>query len=126
MKKICGFKSKDGILYETEEKCKEADLNYEIKKVKNTLYNFESKIIQDILEYSLIHEEDYHKVDRLKNDILNIVAKNILKDSDKFIEVINSKKVLESKLNEMYAKRHYNKHENNLIISNWWLKLKWW
>jgi len=54
---------------------------------------------------------------KYKDYYLGLVAKYVLRDSDKFIEIINQKKELEKKLDLLESKT------NN---KPWWLRVKWW
>lgn len=115
MKKICGYKGKDDKFYESKEKCEIADLNFELKHVQKTLNSF-TRRIEDTLflegKHSLSSDWEEHKY-----DLLDLVCRRILKDSDDFVKIINEKKNLEVKLDKL---------EKTIINKKWWLRVKWW
>ena len=113
MKKICGYKSKSGQFFDKESDCEKADLEYDLVLVCNTLNNFESNIEDAIFRKGSSEHSVWWRNNR--GTVLEIVCKQILKDSDKFIKIIGEKKRLESKLDKLRK-----------LKNSWWLKTKWW
>lgn len=112
MKEICGYKGLDGKFYENEKECVLADKKFQLKDLSRKLDNFSSALSDALLlagKYNYIDEER----------IMGIVAKVILRDSDKFIEIINQKKDLEENLDFL-------EKEINGYSKPWWLKTIWW
>lgn len=114
MKKICGFEDKNGVFHKTEKKCKIAEARIRIKEVERTLISL-SNDVSDIIFRS---EEKYKRsIYDIKNDIKKQVAKTILRDSEKFENIIKQKKNLKNELDLLKKQDKYN---------TWWLQFKWW
>ncbi len=116
MEKVCGYKSKSGKFFTKKKECELSNIKFEIRLLKETLINFKDNIEHDIFISNMA--EDLHREWSIRKDtLLNIVCENILKDSSKFIEIINEKKNLEDQLTILQKQDK---------IKTWWLKTKWW
>tara|TARA_R100000656_G_scaffold29994_1_gene26265 strand:+ start:1216 stop:1560 length:345 start_codon:yes stop_codon:yes gene_type:complete len=113
MKEVCGFKDKGGRFHDTEESCKRADLEYEIRSVQSKLNYLPEQLERILSSYPDASLEFF----RYKSLIMNTVAKCILRDSDAFIEIINNKRQLEATLDELHRISKY---------KPWWMKVIWW
>jgi len=116
MKEVCGFEGKDGRLYKTQEECEKADVEYKVQGIRRQLNNFSNTLGSRLFREKTIFKR-HAWFEEHKDYFLGLVATHVLKNSDKFIEIINQKKELEKELDYLESKT------NN---KPWWLKVKWW
>ena len=115
MKKVCGYKSKEGNFYEKKSECELADLNYELREVKRVLDNLHNSL-EDHFLFNVGTDVNMEWM-KYREYIFRTISKIILRDSDNLIQVVEKKKELSAKLEELQSKIKYKK---------WWLKYKWW
>ena len=112
MKKICGYKSKNGTIYESKSKCKEADYYFHMKVIEAKLGTIEDLIekrLFEISDYGNTFDTEKHNtsyrtyvINGLKKDI----AKYLTYDIDHMIMISEEKKKFQKEYDEHYKKQN--------------------
>lgn len=118
MEQICGYKGLDNQFYETEKECILADKKYKLKELYDKLNKIPDRL-SDVLLHKYRNTERLHEYYMHKEDIMQTIAETVLRDSDKFIEIVNQKKALEVDLDSL--EKEIEQHKKP-----WWLKTIWW
>lgn len=121
MEKICGYKGLDGKFYEKEKECYQADLRFKILDLRATLDRFERDFDREFFEryerLSIYSSRQMSK-EYSKEIALRVVAELVLRNSDKFVEIIQNREKLKTQLDLLVKEEQY--------LDKWWVKFKWW
>lgn len=118
MEQICGFIDSKGCFHRNEKDCELAEAKYKIRDIERELDKFKEQVGEYLFKHythSVYSEYQSHK-----EIIFNTIAKQVLVNSDAFIQLINRKKELAVHLDIL--KEDYDRKK----ITKWWLKFKWW
>jgi len=122
MKEVCGFKSKNGTIYEREKDAKQADVEYELRKVINELDSLDADLGRYIMEVR-------RKADSLQYNDFNTFRRFFNEDTiyNNIGFVLRKHWSVLEKMNEIYTKKgkEYKKlynEKNYRGFGRWWNK----
>lgn len=111
MNKTCGYLDSQKNFHKTQKAYKNAELQYRIEENKDHLSKFSSRI-EGIL-FSGYTPETVMEWGSVKRDIINVVSKVVLQESDAFLQMIADKKELEELI----------KRQEVDLNGSWWQKV---
>jgi hypothetical protein len=119
MKEVCGFKAKDGKIYEKENDAKQADIEYELRKVINELNSLDTDLGRYIMEVKRkAHFNDFNTFIRYFDE--DTVYNNIGYILRKHWSVLEKMNEIYTKKGEEYKKLYNEKNYRG--FGRWWNK----
>lgn len=124
MKEFCGYKDKEGYIFEDELECKISDLKIDINDKHRELGNISGLIYNNLSKRA---KKALLPISFEVHELCSVFTKVVLSDPDYFILKLKEKEALIKdieKLNGLIDE--YNKMKNFKIHKPWYLKIKWW